>query len=80
MGKLMGNVMKMKILTSQSVLAPMYSPCREHAACGMISPNTTIANVEIIPPTTPLVNEARRMAISAALKQRKSQRLVIWNH
>jgi hypothetical protein len=67
MGYAMGNMRTRKNLTSHSVLAPISSPWREHAACGTISPRTTMSMVEMIPPSTPEVRSAMEMAISAAL-------------
>lgn len=67
MGHAMGNMTTRKILTSQSVLAPISSPWREHAACGTISPRTTMSMVEMMAPSTPAVRSAMEMAISAAL-------------
>jgi hypothetical protein len=43
----------------------MYRPWREHAAWGMISPNTTMDSVESARPTRPSVKSAIRIATRA---------------
>ena len=65
MGHAMMYMSTMKIFTIHTVFAPMYRPCLLQAACGTISPHTTMDSVDTARPTRPSVRSAIRIAMSA---------------
>ena len=53
----------MKNFMIQIVFAPMYNPCREHSACGVISPKITMLSVDTNKPMIPFVTLAIKIDI-----------------
>mmetsp|Transcript_6091 Transcript_6091/g.21990 ORF Transcript_6091/g.21990 Transcript_6091/m.21990 type:complete len:203 (-) Transcript_6091:79-687(-) len=58
------NIKIMKNFMTYIVFAPMYNPCLEHNACGVISPKHTMLNVDTTKPITPVVTLAIKIEIS----------------
>ena len=79
MGKERGEVISMKNLVSQMVLAPTANPCLEQIAWGMISPNTTIQRVAqmtatVPPPPVRVSSRMVRVLFTRTLPRRIEQR------